>query len=313
MPCYKPLKAYKTPTGKIIFYDSPGVKEFPIPCQRCIGCRLDKSKEWAMRCMHEASLHDQNSFITLTYNDKNLPYNTSLVKEDVQKFFKRLRKRIQPKKIRYYYCGEYGDKNGRPHYHILLFGYNYPDWVRLPHKSPSGRDLYTSPILEKDWKLGFVQIGDVTYESAAYTARYIMKKVMGKGKDEIDPKTGLKPYERYAYDELTGEVTGIHEILPEYTSMSRGRRSDNNGGIGYRWHTRYSSDTYKDSITVNGFPNKVPRYYDQLLQEKNPDLADDIKAQRALKAYESTDNSPDRLKAREKVAKAKTTKLTRSL
>jgi hypothetical protein len=258
--------------------------------------------------MHEASLHKENCFITLTYNAEHIPPDGGLRKKHVQQFFKRLRKRISPKKVRYYYCGEYGDKNNRPHYHILLFGYNYPDWVLLPHRSPSGHDLYTSQTLEKEWGQGFVQIGDVNYESAAYVSRYIMKKVLGKGKDIIDPETGLKPYERY--NSFTGE---INEVLPEYTDMSRGRRSDGDGGIGYRWHARYGSDTHKDFITVNGNKQPIPRFYDNLLKEKDELLADSIKAERAVKGYESPDNKPERLEVREKVAQAKSSRLKRSL
>jgi hypothetical protein len=261
--------------------------------------------------MHEASLHKENCFITLTYNADNIPPDGGLIKSDVQKYFKRLRKRISPKKVKYYYCGEYGDKNGRPHYHILLFGYSYPDWLPLPHKSASGSELYTSPTLEKEWGLGFTQIGEVTFESAAYVSRYIMKKVLGKAKDEIDPDTGLKPYERY--NDFTGEIV---EVLPEYVSMSRGGKAarGSHGGIGAKWFDRYSSDCYpKDYVTHDGIKRGIPRYYDNLLKESNPDLYDDLKAERARIGYESEDNTPERLKVREKVAQAKTSRLKRSL
>lgn len=307
MPCYKPLDAWRTPTGQIVFYDSPGVKYQQIPCGRCIGCRLERSKEWALRCVHEASTHQENCFITLTYNAEHLPPDGGLRKKHVQDFFKRLRKKIQPRKVKYYYCGEYGDKNNRPHYHILLFGYNFTDWILLPHKSPSGHDLYTSPTLEKLWGQGFVQIGDVSFESAQYVARYIMKKVLGKGKDQIDEKTGLKPYERY--NSFTGELT---EVLPEYTDMSRGGRSGR--GIGATWIQQYTNDCYpKDFVTHNGTKHKPPRYYDEQLKKEDPDMYDQLKAWRAKQGYESVDNTPGRLQTREKVAQAKTSKLSRSL
>lgn len=301
------MDAWRTPTGQIVFYDSPGVQYQQIPCGRCIGCRLSRSKEWALRCVHEASCHQENCFITLTYGPEHLPPDGGLRKKHVQDFFKRLRKKIQPRKVKYYYCGEYGDKNNRPHYHILLFGYNFTDWILLPHRSPSGHDLYTSPSLEKLWGKGFVQIGDVSFESAQYVARYIMKKVLGKAKDQIDEVTGLKPYERI--NSFTGE---IHDVLPEYTDMSRGGRSGR--GIGNTWFNRYAGDCYpKDFITLDGRKHKPPRYYDEQLKKEDPDMYDQLKAWRAAKGYESTDNTPERLSVRQNVAQAKHSKLERSL
>jgi hypothetical protein len=308
MPCYKPIDAWKTPTGQVVFYDSPGVQYMQIPCGRCIGCRMKRAESWAMRCVHEAQLHDENCFITLTYNAENIPPDGGLRKKHFVDFMKRLRKHIHPRKIKFYMCGEYGDKNNRPHYHALIFGYNFPDWVLLPHKSPAGHDLYTSPILEKIWGKGFVQVGDVSYESAAYTARYIMKKQTGPKMEEIDPETGLKPYERV--NSFTGEV---HEVLPEYNAMSRGGRDGN--GLAADWFDQFArTDCYpKDFVHVNGIKRSMPRYYDERLKKVNPDLHDDIKAHRAHKGYESPDNTPERLVTREKIASAKSQSLKRSL
>lgn len=260
-----------------------------------------------MRCVHEASLHEENCFITLTYDAENLPPDGGLRKKHVQNFLKRFRKKISPRKIKYYYCGEYGDKNNRPHYHLLIFGYNFPDWVLLPFKTQSGLDCYTSPTLEQLWGNGFVQIGEVNFESAGYVARYIMKKVNGDAADQINEETGLKPYERF--NDFTGE---INEVLPEYTDMSRGGRSGR--GIGYGWYNRYASDCYpKDFVTINGIRCKPPRYYDEKLKKDNPEMYDELKAWRAKNGYESTDNEPGRLKSREKVAKAQHSQLKRSL
>jgi hypothetical protein len=268
---------------------------------------MQRSKEWALRCVHESSLHKENCFITLTYGPEYLPPDGGLRKKHVQDFFKRLRKSIHPRKVKYYYCGEYGDKNNRPHYHILLFGYNFSDWLLLPQKSPSGHDLYTSPTLQKLWGKGFVQIGDVTFESAAYVARYIMKKVTGRAAGQIDEKTGLKPYERF--NSFTGE---IHEVLPEYTDMSRGGR--NGRGIGAEWINRYAGDCYpKDFITHNGSKHKPPRYYDEHLKKEDPDMYDQLKAWRAKQGYESPDNTPERLRTRKHVKQANIKKYKRSL
>ena len=151
-----------------------------VPCGQCIGCRLERSRQWAIRCVHEASLHTDNCFITLTYSPDCLPSDGSLNHDDFQKFFKRLRKHIAPKKIRYYMCGEYGEdlqqpsKLGRPHFHACLFGLDFDD--KQLYIVRDDVKLYTSATLEKIWGKGFVTIGDVTFESAAYVARYIAKK-----------------------------------------------------------------------------------------------------------------------------------------
>jgi len=267
---------------------------------------MQRSAEWALRCVHEASLHKENCFITLTYNPEHLPPDGGLRKKHFQKFMKRLRKHLGSKKIKFYMCGEYGDKNNRPHYHALLFGHDFLDRV-LYGETPSGHPLYMSPTLEKLWGQGYVQVGEVTYESAAYVARYIMKKINGKAKDQVDEETGLKPYERY--NDFTGEIL---PVLPEYTTMSRGGRNGN--GIASNWITRFSGDCYpKDYVTINGAKRKLPRYYDEKVKQKNPDMLDSVKAFRAYKGYESKDNTENRLKARESVAKAKNKPLIRSL
>ncbi len=258
-----------------------------------------------MRCTHEASLHEENCFITLTYNAENLPPDAGLRKKHFQDFMKRLRKETKIK-IRYYHCGEYGDKNNRPHYHAILFGLNFNDWVYL-FDSPSGEPIYTSPTLERIWQNGFATVGTVTFESAAYVARYCMKKINGKKADEINNNTGLKHYERI--NSYTGEIT---EVISEYATMSRGGRSGR--GIGYDWINNFTSDVYpKDFTTIRGIKVKPPRYYDKYIESIDLDMYDDIKAGRALNGHQSNDNTPSRLKAREVVIKAQNNQLKRQL
>lgn len=262
---------------------------------------------WAIRCVHEAKDHDQNCFITLTYNSENLPRTNSLVKKHFQDFMKRFRKTIEPQKIKFYMCGEYGDLEKRPHYHACIFGYDLPDkelW--------SVRDdipLYTSDLLSDIWGKGFVTIGDVTFESAAYVARYIMKKVNGDLAEKIDEKTGLKHYERCHLD--TGEII---EVIPEYTTMSRGGRKQGSHGIGYSWFNRYRSDVYpNDSVVINGHENRPPRYYDNLFEIQNPDEMERIKEKRIRTMREHIwNNTPERLQVREKVKQAQLSQLIRS-
>ena len=137
-----------------------------------------------MRCVHESQLHDNNCFVTLTYDNDHLPPDGSLKKEDFQKFMKRLRRRYPDQKPRYYMCGEYGDQNDRPHYHMCLFNFNFPDKQKWSAGSQSGFDQYVSEELNEIWGKGYCVIGEVTYESAAYVARYVYKKMLGNTDEE---------------------------------------------------------------------------------------------------------------------------------
>jgi hypothetical protein len=297
MPCYKPIKALRSKEGGITFNPkhSEGM-DIRLPCGQCIGCRVDRSRQWAVRCMHEASLHPNNCFLTLTYNNENLPPDTGLVKEHFQKFMKRFRKKIQPHKVRYYMCGEYGEKSNRPHYHAIIFNYDPPDKLYF-QKNHQGDVLYTSEIFQKLWPYGFVTVGDVTFQSAAYVARYVMKKITGEQADEH--------YTRY--DSETGE---IFKVPPEYSAMSR------RPGIGKEWFDKYHKDVFPDDFCVdhNGKKVKTPDYYLKLLEEKAPHLWDEIKHNRTLSLEKNNNDLTDeRLEVREKCHEARLTKLERNL
>lgn len=232
--------------------------------------------------MHEASLHEDNCFLTLTYSDENLPRNGSLDRSAMPRFFKRLRRRGV--RCRYYQCGEYGEENGRPHYHAAVFGFGFPDrtvWTRS-----GGNPLFRSALLEEVWPLGHATIGALTFESAAYVARYVTKKV-----------TGARAEEHYSrVDPETGEV---YQLEPEHATMSR------NPGIGAGWIDRYRSDVYpSDEVIVNGRQAKPPRYYDSRLERVDPEAFANVKsARRAGRSRE--DETPARLEAREKCTKAR--------
>lgn len=293
MPCYKPLKAYRSPNlsaaGKlsIAFTAVKGYADLPIqlPCGQCIGCRLERSRQWATRCMHEAQLYDENAFLTLTYNDEYLPSNGSISKPEMQKFIKRLRKSISPRKIRYVYCGEYGEQNSRPHYHALIFGYDFSK-DRQPHsKNADGSFLYTSAHLERLWPFGHALIGAVTFESAAYVARYCLKKITGKGASSA--------YERI--DPVTGE---IFDIEPEFFSMSL------KPGIGLGWLDKFKTDVYPhDEVIVRGHRTRPPRAYDKQLSEEELSPIKKARLKNARK-YKSN-NTPARLKVREQIQNAR--------
>ena len=156
MPCYKPLKGYRSHNGGIVFKPQLAIRQgafLDVPCGRCIGCRLDKARDWALRCNHEASLYSaglNNCFLTLTYDDAHLPKDHSLKKIHFRKFIRALRKKTK-QKIRYYMCGEYGNATeannwiARPHYHAILFGYQFPDTQLVNVRN--GNRVYTSPFL----------------------------------------------------------------------------------------------------------------------------------------------------------------------
>lgn len=283
MTCYNPLLAFKL-DGKVTF-NKPFAyaKGFNLPCGQCIGCRLNYSRQWAIRCVHEAQMHTNNSFITLTFNDESLfkrenPFSLNV--RDYQLFMKRLRKK-HDKKIRFFHCGEYGEKNKRPHYHAILFGHDFPD-KKLWQKRDDIR-LYRSEELEELWPYGHSTIGDVTFNSAAYVARYVMKKVKGDGAEDhyktVHPGTGE-----------------ILPLQPEYCTMSR------KSGIGYEWFKKYKKDVYPhDYVVINGRKVKPPRYYDNLLSEQ--ELLD-IKKKREESndtLYEYYNHEMDRLWVEEEV------------
>lgn len=212
MPCYKPLDAWRpresTGSKKLVFSYNPQTCEsttpLQVPCGQCVGCRLERSRQWAIRCVHESKLHKDNCFITLTYNDANLPSDKSLHYRDFQLFMKKLRKQYPDKKIRFYMCGEYGENFGRPHFHACLFNFNFDDLTLW--KTQNKQKLYRSKKLEKLWPLGHSSVGTVTFESAAYVARYIMKKVTGDAAEDhytfcrsfnrgnLTPPRGIHPY-----------------------------------------------------------------------------------------------------------------------
>jgi hypothetical protein len=298
MPCYHPLSAYQCADGSIVFYESKRhdtVKSLSLPCGQCIGCRLERSRQWAIRCMHEAQMHEQNCFITLTYDDAHLPSDRSLHYRDFQLFIKRLRKRYSGRRIRYYMAGEYGENFGRPHWHACIFGLDFDD-KKLWKRTSTNSLLYRSENLELLWPFGYSSIGDVTFESAAYVARYIMKKVTGKNASEhyqeIDPDTG----------EITNRT-------PEFTKMSL------KPGIGYEWYKQYTSDVYPhDYVVVRGKKVKPPKFYDKKYKIDNPYEFDELLYIREKSAkLRHEDNTLERLAVKEQVAKAKLQKLKRNL
>lgn len=282
MPCTNPIGVHRK--------DGSPTKR---PCGVCIDCRLDYSRQWAIRCVHEAQMHEQNSFLTLTYNDDNLPYDGSVSREELQKFMKRLRKKVNTD-IRFFASAEYGKKYDRPHYHLCLFGYDFPDKKAFSYtnrKSGVPDILYVSKMLGKVWQKGFHTIGEVNFKSAGYVARYCMKKHHGKG-------------QKMVYDGLE----------PEFALMSRGQKKGGKGGIGKTWFEKYWTDCYpKDFVTVNGKKHRPPKYYDSLLEKKNLKLYQWVMAKRELAAFKAEPVSSLEYMGRDKYRREVTKRLERNL
>lgn len=238
-------------------------------------------------------MHLENCFITLTYNDDNLPADRSVNVREFQLFMKRLRKRHGPG-IRFFHCGEYGEEFQRPHYHACLFGHDFFD--KELWRVRDGVSLYVSRELERLWPFGFSSIGDVTFNSAAYVARYIMKKVTGPLSEDhyefVDPETGE-----------------IFQRRPEYTTMSR------RPGIGSTWIQKYHSDAYPgDFVIMNGKKIKPPKAYDKWFEHEYPSDFRKLRAKRLANAKEHSDNNtPERLRVRKTVQEARLKLLPRNL
>lgn len=359
MPCFNPLPAKRRPAGgRPTVYrriNAPNFCDLKLPCNKCIGCRIDRTAQWATRCLHESQQHKDNAFITLTIDtaylqnlrpelvsptrgrvdepeDRDLttgsniaqerhasvpqsrsrgPVDSSLQgtepvpygfgtrappsmavpdwrggvsKKAHQQFIKNYRKHHGP--LRYYMCGEY-TKKWAPHYHYLIFGHAFADryyWKT----SESGDKLYRSAMLEKLWPWGHAWIGDVTYESCAYVAAYVMKKIDGE-----------KAWDHYRRQDEAGND---YWLEPEFNEMSR------RPGIAKNWWLKFNADVYPDDFIVNrnGGKMRPPRYYDKLLELMDPATMAVMRMKRELRAQElAGDNTPARLADKEAVTKAK--------
>lgn len=268
MTCYHPITAFRSKGGPsstglvpLVFKANNGDTTNPlqIPCGQCLGCRLDKAKQWAIRCMHESVMHQDNLFLTLTYDEKHLKERCvinddgkySLNKKDFVDFLKRFRK-YYGRGIKFFHCGEYGEKFERPHHHTCVFGTTLPDKIEF---SKQGKNiLYISPQILRLWRWGYHTIGEFNWDTASYVAGYVTKKV-------------------------TGEKAKMHYSgrQPEYITMSR------NPGIGKKFLETFTGDIYNyDRVHINGHNLRPPRYYDNLYDSINPVHLKQIKERRLI-------------------------------
>ena len=268
----------------------------PVKCGQCVECRLAYSREWAIRITHEQMMHEKSCMLNLTYDDDHLPEHGQLWKDDLQRFFKRLRKKF---KFRYVASGEYGEKTRRPHFHIALFGVDFGHDRVLFGRASSGDRTFTSASVSEHWEYGNHLIGTLNFESAAYIARYIMKKIKGPNASPVPLATTED-----------GEV-----ILPnpEFMLMSK--------GIGKGWFRDYfMSDVFPTGsvVTSQGSRAPVPRYYKSLLKELGHDLALDMQFRSSARADMDAErlmyeNQPIRKIARQTVVDSRLKQSNRTL
>lgn len=275
MSCYNPITAldcspdlddWSTPRQLSFHWSSSQLeiakrqgRLLKLPCRHCVGCRLDKSREWANRIVMEQQYHDESWFLTLTYDDEHLPpaypvdpatgeilsVHATLVKKHLQDFFKRLRFNSQ-QDIRYYAAGEYGTTTYRPHYHILVFGLHLDDLMPLKRNFQQDQ-YYTSDFISKCWPFGFHILGRVTWQSAAYVARYTMKKA-------------THGFDRRYYEKAS--------IEPEFQTMSL------RPAIGRRYlddHPEiFEFDTFTVSTPYGGRKMVLPEYFKKVYKDQHP-------------------------------------------
>lgn len=259
-------------------------RHLELPCGQCMTCRLAKMRDWAIRCVHEAQMHERNCFITLTYNDEHLPSDGSVNVKHWQNFAKALRRRFGP--FRFLSCGEYGEQNFRPHYHAVLFGLDFHE----DRKELAGKGEFTSwtsEALEECWGKGFCQIGDVSFDSAAYVARYTLNKVSAEAAEGI--------YERL------NEYGEVYEVHPVYATMSR------RPGLGSTWFNQYWTDVYPDDFVVmKGQKFRPPKFYDKLLDREDAELLVAMKKKRLSESVRHLDDETwERRQVRDIVLKGK--------
>lgn len=288
MSCFKPIVAFKPlEGGALIFVERKGYREIKLPCGQCIGCRIRKREEWAVRCYCESRMHRSSHFITLTYNPESMPSDMSLNYRHVQLLLKSMRKQYGP--FRYFVCGEYGDEYQRPHWHMLAFGLDISDRVKS-NSMFSKRDIFESPSLSGMWKKGFASIGQVTYASARYCAVYTTKRISGDRAEDhytrVDTATGV-----------------INNVVPEFARMSL------KPGIGESWIAKYWRDVYVSGakgVVIDGKVKPVPKFFDRWMEVNQPDIYEGFKFDQFNEAMRySDDNSRERLAVREECAIAK--------
>lgn len=259
MPCYRPIRARQEREGAAVRLLPPvGTANMHLPCGKCVGCRKRRAREWALRCVHEASMHDHKCFVTLTYDPEHYPENGFLQPSHLRDFLKRVRNalargthpQLVGKQLRFFAVGEYGDRTFRAHYHALLFGIDFLDMVEIPRAR--GPKIFDSATLRDLWGMGHVSTAPFTTRTAAYAAQYAVKK--------------QNKHDWRLHDELG-------EVAPQpFMRCSR------NPGLGFWWLWRYGEDTAHGVVHHDGSPYAIPRYYRDKMRLDAPKLYAGAKA-----------------------------------
>lgn len=269
MACYHPIPAYQGGPGEDVRLWPPvGTATLNIPCGTCLGCRTDAAADWARRAQHEASLWEHNCFLTLTYSDAELPSDGQLEPNALRAFIKRLRKAHSAKRkkrpratdrsrgrfldcdpnhsLRYLAAGEYGETNGRPHYHLCLFNCGFNDAYQV------GKDLLESPVLQQLWTAGQHRLGALTGASANYVAQYTLKKL----------------------------ASGEHYISQDGVLLPRPfMRASLRPAIGHTWLHKHKNDLAHGYLVTDGHKSRIPRsYLKKLSKTESDDFTDTIQA-----------------------------------
>lgn len=249
-----------------------------------------------MRCVHESQMHDRNCFITLTYDNETVPQDYSVKLRDWQLFMKRLRKHVGTNSIRFFACGEYGDKGNRPHYHALLFGYDFADKT-LYRTNKNGDRLYRSELLNEIWGKGTLnEIGNVSYKSARYCAAYIVKKQLNLNQNP-EHYVRLSPVDGHVY-----------EVAPEFAVMSR------RPGLGTTWFEKFKQDAFpSDFLIVDGKRVKPPLFYLRKIEEAEQTTIKRTRKRFSIQPRQKANSTAARLKVREEVHAARLKRSQRTL
>ncbi|WNK14760.1 MAG: replication initiator protein [Microvirus sp.] len=294
MACTRPIGGYRYPGGEIKLRPDGAWSELAeVQCGQCADCRIEKGRQWAIRCQHEAQMHQANAFITLTYDEEHIPADHSLDVREWQLFAKKLRNELGP--FRFMHVGEYGELEQRPHYHALIFGQAFDGDRECVRVDPgNGRRYYQSKTLERLWGKGFHDLQELAPESVSYVCKYALKKVLGTS-DEAEE------LRRQRYERVDAETGETWMVKPEYATMSR------RPGIGTTWFDKYASDLFPgDFVVINGKKAPVPKFYLDKQEEKDPEMVMRLKAKRKKSAAaRAADNTPERRKVKEALTKAK--------
>lgn len=295
-------------------------EEAEVPCGKCLECTKRDMKGWTARALCEHSMHDCSCFVTITYNDEFLPDDAGLCRSEVKAFTDRLRTEIKRKyngrKIVIFGCGEYGGNpgdpvktpEGRPHYHLCIFGFDFPDKT-IFKMSDSGFPLYRSSFLERIWSRdgapkGFCTVQNLEFGDMAYCAGYVDKKALKKA-------TAAK---RYETPEAAQNYCGSVYFGKYVCSMKDGvfreaefRIFPTRPALGRNWLDKYFSDAYPSGfIVIDGKKFTVPKYFDKIAKERNPEMFDKVKQERREKALLRVDeNTPERRAVREELLRLK--------